>query len=205
MSFRVFLPILISLFVSAGCSSQSELANTSTSNLGEWSPLSSRQVSRQTHFTLAAQYKLVVAHIENRAGSDATHDSEFSQALAQQLQQHRLTVTEVASFASVEAALSSARATGADILLVAQVQRWPAQKANQCGDGDGAGSGQSCPEEHGRRDMALSLALYDVRDGRMVDSISARSQRGLSGRMYDNAAAELEQLCKMIASRLSAY
>lgn len=204
MSFRIVLSILIMLFLSAGCS-QSELASSSTEHMGEWSPLGSRNVSRQTRFTLAAQYKLVVANIENRTGGEAGHDSVFSQAFAQQLQQHRLTVVEVAPFASVDSALASARKTGADILLVAHVQRWPARKTNQCPDGEGPSGEQPCPEQHARRDMALSVALYDVRDGRMVDSISAHSQRGLSGRMYDNAAAEMEQLCKMIASQLSAY
>lgn len=212
MSLRfLLLAWLVLLMASQGCSFNSELASASTDSMGDWSPVGSRQVSRHTRFTLATHYRLAVISLAtNREAAVDSLDSGFSQELVRQLQRHYLVVEELAPVASVEGALSSARNSGADILLVAKVQRWPdidPLRLHECEQAGGETQMGVTPcdkkNKHTQGEMALTVALYDVRDGRPVDAISARSRRGMSAFVYENAATELEHLCKMIAGQLS--
>lgn len=212
MSLRFMLLVWLALLMtSQGCSFNSELASASTDSMGDWSPVGSRQVSRHTRFTLATQYRLAVATLTtNRESAMDSLDSGFSQALVHQLQRHYLVVDELAPVASMDAALSSARNSGADILLVAKVQRWPdidPVRLHECAQAGGETQIGITPcdkkDKHTQGEMALKVALYDVRDGRSVDAISARSRRGMSAFVYEDAVAELEQLCKMIVGQLS--
>ena len=201
--------LLALLMTLQGCSFNSEMASASTDSMGDWSPVGSRQVSRHTRFTLASQYRLAVATLAtDPAGSQ---DTAFSQELIEQLRQHYLSVEEVVSVASLDAALSSARHMGADILLVTKVQRWPdidPVRLHECQQEGGSSEYSVSPcgqaEKDSQGEMALAVALYDVREGRAVDAISARSRRGMAAFVYEDAVAELEQLCKMIVGQLSA-
>lgn len=212
MSLRFPLLVWLAfLMASQGCSFNSKLASASTDSMGEWSPVGSRQVSRHTRFTLATHYRLAVITLAtNREAAVDSLDSGFSQELLRQLQRHYLVVEELAPVASVDSALSSARALDADILLVAKVQRWPDIAPVRLHECEQAGGGTQmgvtpCDKKNKptQGEMALAVALYDVRDGRAVDAISARSRRGMSAFVYENAATELEQLCKMIVGQLS--
>lgn len=210
MSLRTFIVILLVFcFANAGCSFQSELATTSTDSLGEWSPLGSRQVSRHTHFTLSSRYQLMVASIESAEEAAAEQDTTFARTLAKQLRQQHLSVMNVTAGSGYKELLSSARHEGADILLLAQVQHWPVKNCpadDQADVKDGQASAETCkPKTNTKDGMVLSVALYDVRERRLADTLTATSQRGMAGRMYDNASDELEQLCKMIAGQLSAH
>lgn len=202
---------LVVLVTTQGCSFHSDLASASTDSLGDWSPVGSRQVSRHTRFALATHYRLAVVALatQREAAMDAL-DNGFSQALLQQLQRHYLVVEELTAVPSVDVALSSARDRGADILLVAKVQRWPdidPVRLHECAQAGGETRLAITPcdkkDKQTQGEMALAVALYDVRDGRPVDAISARSRRGVSAFVYENATAELEQLCKMIVGQLS--
>lgn len=200
------------LFLSLqGCSSRSGLANSATDSMGDWSPVGSQQVTRHKQFTLASHYHLAVAAVtdaEDVASPNPLHE-RFASQLARQLRRYFIQVDSVSSAESQMQMLASARTGNSDILLLVRVQSWPdidPVRLRECENNAGEKelSFQPCDavEKDSQGEMALTVMLYDVRAGALIDSVFAHSRRGVASFVYEDSNAELEQLCKLIVGQL---
>lgn len=205
--------MLLLMLCCHGCSSQTGLANSATDTMGDWSPVGSRQVVRHKHYTLAAHYRLQVSTISSGTEGDSQKqlDAEFADQFARQLRRYYLHVESGVGADSLQAALATARAGNADILLQSSVQRWPdiePVRVQECEkeNGQKSLSLKSCDSEEKpeQGEMALVVAIYDVRAGLLVDSVYAHSRRGIASFVYENSQTELETLCKLIVGQLAA-
>ena len=197
--------------VLGGCASQSQLAASATSTMGNWSPVGSRQITRQKPYTLSDHYRLYLAWLPGQGPDSKSTDlnGQFSLQLSRYLQRYFLSVQQAPAPTNLATALDQAAAAGAEILMLARVESWPdidPVRLQECKAEDGRKklSFESCDQQGGSNGtMALSVALYDVQLRQPVDVISAVSQRGMASYLYDNADAELQQLCQLIAGQLT--
>ena len=208
------LAVLVFSLVTTGCSSQSGLANSATHSMGDWSPVGSQEITRTRQFTLASHYHLATAGlvVAGESETESQLHTAFSQQLARELRRYFLQVNVHDNVPSVQDALTSAGQDQADILLVLHVQRWPdidPVRVQECENADGqkALSLKPCDstKEDTQGEMALMVAIYDVRAGIQIDTLFARSQRGIASFVYDDTKAELQHLCKLIAGQLSVH
>ena len=192
---------LLVLLLLHGCSSRSELANSATDTMGDWSPVGSQQVTRRHQFSLAGHYHLAVAAAKETQGdaSQASPATLFATELARQLRRYFMQVDNASGDGALSTALAAAREGNADILMLAGVQSWPVNESTgseECGN-------EACDkgDRKAQKEMVLAVSLYDVRAGVMVDSVIARSRRSLAAFRKGDANAELEQLCKLIVDQ----
>ena len=212
--------ILAALIALTGCVSRSPMANSATDVMGDWSPVGSQQVTRQRQFVLSNQYRLYVGRSDDSLSSREHPDlnQTVSVELARYLRRYFVEVDLAQQSQNLTTALKAAAAADADILLLPRIESWPNIDpigTNHCpetnkADAQAETKTANCPEnnesknaEGKRGEMALSVAIYDVRGRNQIDVVSAQGRRGATAYMMEKKQEDLESLCNAIASQLS--
>lgn len=129
---RVWLWLLVAgLPVVAGCSAQGSLAPFGHSAQHAVSPLASRQVVREAQWVLARHYRIAVgfASPEPAAVAGLPANLRARDALTQHLRRYFSRVSVDPLPQSLDAALATAAAANAQLLLFPRVVSWPASAA----------------------------------------------------------------------------
>lgn len=196
-----------------GCSSDSYLAHSSTSTFDSLSPVGSRQVSREQQLVLASHYHIQIAYAANGRSTKTIADLNLTarDSLARHLQRYFSSVQVADKPQSLAQALQQAKAQQAQLLLYPRIESWPniePIRVQECEDEDGnkkTSLGQcEAAEESGSDELVVNVGIYDVLSGKHLDSIHARSQRGMASYLFENSEQELDELSRMIVMRLSA-
>lgn len=214
MRYPAFMFALAIALCVAGCVSRSPAANTATSALGDWSPVGSQRITRQNQFVWASHYQLFVGQVPDglRAGDQDDLNQTVSIELARYLRRYFADVQRAPSPQNLGAALDAAAEAGADILLMPRVESWPTidpVRVHQCKDAKGEEELKLAPcettEESKQGELALSVAVYDVRARHQIDAVSAHGQRGVAAYLYEKSLEELQELCNAIASQMAPH
>ncbi|MEE2732701.1 MAG: DUF4823 domain-containing protein [Pseudomonadota bacterium] len=206
--------LLVGLCVMQGaCSSETYLANSSTSTFDRYSPVGSRQVSRDQQLVLASHYHIQIGYAAEGRSSKEVADLNLSarDSLARYLKRYFSHVQVANEPQSLPLALQNARSAGAQLLLYPRIENWPniePIRVQECEDADGnrKTSLGACEQtsESQSAELVLSVGIYDVLSGQHLDSIQARSERGMAAYFYKNNQQELDELSQMIVMRLNA-
>ena len=206
----IVLLVIIVVVGLAGCVSRSTTANSATRMLGEWSPVGSQHITRQRQFVLPSHYRLYVGRLEGGLSSRDFPDlnQTSSTELARYLRRYFVEVEMAGSSQSLAAALKGAAAADADVLLLPRLESWPSiepiGKSSCEQESKQTGAAAACAEsadEHG--ELALSVAIYDVRARHQIDIVSAHGQRGAAAFLTEKKLEDLQSLCSAIAAQLA--
>lgn len=207
---RVIL-ILLGATLSA-CSSDSYIANATSSTFDKMSPVGSRQVTREQQLVLASHYHLRVAYLAGGIRTEDTPDLNIlaRDALARHLKRYFPHVEVADQPQNLSQSLTTAAANSADLLLVPRVENWPdiePIRLRECTDEDGEvkTSLGECEEKDSAQsdELVVMVGIYDVLSGQQIDAIHARSRRGVASYLYENSKNELEELNRLMLLRLA--
>ena len=201
--------LLLAAFVLAlpGCQSSHPVARTSTSWMGEFSPVGSYQMQRRHNLVLPYDASLYIA---NPVSALLTDDGvDVNTLLAEKLQkgfsQNFSQVYPGLNKERVHQALHSARQVGAQFLVFGQVEQWadikPIQLKNCEQDPEAPGCDRDADGNEG--DSRVSIAVYESASGKLVDLLTVSSQRGIIAYLYEDNHKPLEQLTTDVVNSLS--
>lgn len=206
----VLLVILVVVGL-AGCVSRSTTANSATSMMGDWSPVGSQHITRQRQFVLPSHYRLYVGRLEGglSTGDYPDLNQTTSAELARYLRRYFVEVDVAGKSQSLASALKGAAAVDADVLLLPRLESWPSIKpvgssACETKPDQAGAAAEACAESaDGHGELALSVAIYDVRARHQIDIVSAHGQRGAAAFLAEKKFEDLQSLCSAIASQLA--
>ncbi|MEC8809909.1 MAG: DUF4823 domain-containing protein [Pseudomonadota bacterium] len=210
MLFKYLLAVLL-LGVSA-CSSNSYIANTSTDALDSLSPVGSRQVSREQQLVLASHYHIEVGYAADGLRSEDITDLNrlARDALARHLRRYFAHVEVATTPQTLQQALRTAASHSAQLLLFPRIENWPniePIRLRECQDEEGnvmTSLGQCEEKDEAQSDeLVVVVGIYDVLSGKHLDSVHARSRRGVAAYLYEDSEQELEVLNQLMVQRLA--
>ena len=196
----------------SACSSDSYIANSSTSTLDSMSPVGSRQVSRQQQLVLASEYHILVGYADDGLRSEEIKDLNLlaRDALARHLRRYFSHVQTSPKPQTLKQALQLASERSAHLLLFPRIENWPniePIRLRECKDENGeviTSLGECEQKEDAQSDeLVVVVAIYDVLSGKHLDSIHARSRRGVAAYLYEDSEQELEVLNDLMVRRLA--
>ena len=205
----LFVGVLIGV---GGCSSDSYIANTSTSTFDNLSPVGSRQVTREQQLVLASHYNIQIAYARDGRSTESNKDLNLSvrDSLARHMKRYFSHVQVEEEAKSLDQALQHARSQRAQLLMYPRVESWPniePIRVQECEDQEGnkkTSLGQcEQTQESDSDELVINVGIYDVLSGKHLDSIHARSRRGVASYIYENSDRELDELSRMIVMRLT--
>lgn len=205
------LSVVMLMGVSA-CSSDSYLAHSSTSTFDNLSPVGSRQVTREQQLVLASHYNIQIAYAKDGRSTESNKDLNLSvrDSLARHMKRYFSHVQVEEEAKSLDQALQNARSQRAQLLMYPRVESWPnidPIRVQECEDQEGntkTSLGQcEQTEESDTDELVINVGIYDVLSGKHLDSIHARSRRGVASYLYENSDQELDELSRMIVMRLT--
>ncbi|MBA56217.1 MAG: hypothetical protein CMK89_17335 [Pseudomonadales bacterium] len=195
-----------------GCSSDSYLAQSSTSTFDNLSPVGSRQVTREQQLVLASHYNIQIAYAADGRSTEFIKDLNLSarDSLARHMKRYFSHVRVDEEAQSLAQALQHAKTQRAQLLMYPRVENWPniePIRVQECKDKDGnkkTSVGQCEPTKESDSDeLVVNVGIYDVLSGMHLDSIHARSRRGMASYLFENSDQELDELSRMIVMRLT--
>lgn len=204
----VYLKGLVLLIVLSGCQLQNPVANTSTSVLGDFSPVGSYTVSRQHTFILPYNSSFYIANPVNNiitsSGTDV--NALFAKKLKAGFSQHFPRVYVGLSKERYPQALRSANEMGAQFLIYGFIDKWsniePLQ--NQlCDELDPGCYKEPLDGEDASGEAQIAVSIYEAATGRLVDLISVTSQRGMASYFYEDNEGPLDQVVASMMETLS--
>ena len=169
-------------------------------------------MSREQQLVLASHYRIQVAYASDGRSTDTIQDLNLNarDSLARHLKRYFSYVQIAAAPQTLEQALAVAKTQGAQLLMYPRIENWPniaPIRVQECADKDGntkTGIGPcESRNESDSDELVVNVGIYDVVSGQHVDSIHARSQRGVASYVYENSEQELDELNRMIVMRLS--
>lgn len=194
------------------CSSDSYIANSSTSTLDKMSPVGSRQISREQQMVLASHYRIQVAYAAGGIRSEDIDDLNLlaRDSLARHLKRYFADVMVADSPQSLKQALTTARANSAHLLMYPRIENWPniePIRLRECTNEEGEvkTSLGECEQKEGAQtdELVVMVGMYDVLSGQQLDAIHGRSKRGMASYLYEDSKNELEELNKLMVLRLA--
>ncbi|MDX1694094.1 MAG: DUF4823 domain-containing protein [Ketobacteraceae bacterium] len=203
---RWLLLVLMAAGVLWGCQSSHPAARTSTSWMGEFSPVGSYRVARRHNLVLPYDASIYVANPARALMTDEGVDLNtlLAEKLKKGFSRNFSQVYPGLSKERFHQALHSARQLGAQFMVMGEIEQWAdikPVKLKPCEEDQEV----ACPEEKGgsEGDSNLSVAVYETVSGRLVDLMSIHSQRGIMAYLFEDNQKPLDQLVTEVVGSLT--